>query len=170
MDEHHDLEELADRLWDEREVVEYLLYKLTVTRLLLAADEHRFVRHALQDVERTIELLRQGEQRRDATVRRLAARWDVDPAVLTLPELARRAPEPFGHVFADQHRAFRDLAEEIDVLTHSNRALVREQVDLVTTSLHLLTGQDRRDAATYDATGSVDGAATGVGAQFRKAL
>jgi hypothetical protein len=107
------LEDLARRLGDERQVVTYLLYKLTVTLLMLAADERRFVPDALEEVERAVELLREGELRRHASLRELASLWMVDPGTLTLTELARRSPPPFHHVFAD-HLAG-DNIEDLDI-------------------------------------------------------
>ncbi len=170
MDDHRHLEELARRLWDERRVVEYLLFKLTATKLLLAADERRFTAHALREVERAVDLLRDEEERRDAAVRDLAEHWGLDPSQLTLTEVARRSPAPFDHTFHDHHDAFRHLAEEIEHLTAENRSLVRTQLDHVTASIDLLTGEADPGPTTYDASGSVEGAPSPVGAQLRKAL
>jgi hypothetical protein len=44
------VDRLAQRLWDEGHVVTVLLYELTLTRLLLAADERRFVADARREV------------------------------------------------------------------------------------------------------------------------
>lgn len=164
------LEELSHRLWDERRIVTYLLFKLTVTRLLLAADERRFLPDALREVDRTVELLREGEEQRETALRELAARWRVSPASLPLDELARLAPPPYDHTFADHHAAFRELAEEIEEVARTNRMLARSGLDDVTGTLELLTGTDRgATATTYDAQGQL-GAAPAVGGHLREVL
>lgn len=168
-DDRHALEELARRLSDERQVVTFLLYKLTVTNLMLAADERRFVSQALEEVEEAVELLREGELRRDEALRQLAALWTTDPAVLTLAELARRSPPPYDHVFSDHLAAFRELAAEVERTAGANRVLARSDLTMVASQLDQLTGAATRSATTYDAHGQLD-ANSGVGGRLREVL
>ena len=163
------LEELGRRLWDERRVVTHLLYKLTVTNLLLAADERRFVPDSLREVETTVELLREGEVRREDAVRDLAGRWQIEPDQLTLDELARWAPAPYDHTFADHRDAFRRLAEEVDATAQQNRELAVAEIDEVRTRIDQITGVDRSTSTTYDASGQVE-AAPAIGGRLREAL
>lgn len=163
------LEELSRRLWDERRVVTYLLFKLTVTKLLLAADERRFVPDALKEVDRTVELLREGESRRDAAVRDLADLWQMHPEELTLEELSRRAPAPFNHTFADHRGAFRELAVEIEAVARENRTLARADLEEVQGTLDNLTGSGTTSVQTYDASGQLGGLRR-VGGRVREAL
>lgn len=169
MDDQPALEELTDRLWDERRIVMYLLYKLTVTRLLLAADDRRFVPEALEEVERTVELLRQGEQHRDAAVRRLAGLWQIAPVELTLEELTHRSPPPYDHTFREHLDAFRELAGEIEAVARENRSLAMSQLDHVSSTIEQLTGVERPKPATYDASGRLDGSSA-VGGHLREVL
>jgi hypothetical protein len=169
MTDHAALEQLAGRLWDERRIVTYLLFKLTVTRLLLAADERRFVPDALREVERTVELLREGELQRENALRELAERWQLAPAELTLQELVRRAPAPFDHTFAEHLEAFQELAAEIETVAHDNRALARVELDHLTDTIVQLTGSGGGSGATYDASGQL-GNTTAVGGRLREAL
>lgn len=163
------LEELSRRLWDERRVVTYLLFKLTVTKLLLAADERRFVPDALKEVERTVELLRDGEMMRDAVVRDLADVWRIDPERLTLNELTRRAPPPFDHVFNEHRTAFEGLSAEIEQVASQNRSLARTDLDEVQGTLDQLTGASDVSVSTYDARGQV-GYRRRVGDRIREEL
>ena len=166
---HAVLEELSRRLWDERRVVTYLLFKLTVTKLLLAADERRFVPDALKEVDRTVELLRDGEDRRDDAVRVLAGMWAVHPDELTLRELARRSPAPFDHVFEEHRVAFQGLSMEIEQVASENRALARSDLGAVQGTLDQLTGAPEPVVTTYDAQGQVD-MRRRVGDRIREAL
>lgn len=168
-DDQRALEDLAHRLGDERQIVTFLLYKLTVTHLMLAADERRFVPEALEEVEEAVSLLREGELRRDAALRGLAALWTTDPEELTLADLARRAPPPFDHVFADHLAAFRELAAEIERTAGANRALARSDLSVVTDQLDQLTGTARTVPTTYDAHGQID-ANGAVGGRLREVL
>ncbi len=162
------LDELGRRLWDERRIVTYLLFKLTVAKLLLSSDERRFVADALAEVDSTVELLRAGEARRDDALRDLAAVWQVDPAELTLTELARRAPVPLGHQFREHLAAFQELADEVEAITAHNRALARANIGEVRHALGLLAGTSD-DATVYDASGRL-GPATPVGDRLREVL
>lgn len=169
MNEHRALEELASRLWDERRIVTYLLYKLTVTKLLLAADDRRFVPDALEEVDRTVELLRQGEARRDDAVRELAGIWQMAPDQLTLEALAHQAPAPHDHTFREHLTAFQELAGEIETVARENRSLATTEIDHLSDTIQQLTGVERPQPSTYDASGRLDNAAQ-VGGHLRKVL
>ena len=117
-----ELERLADTLWAERHVVELLLYRLTVAKLMLAADERRFVSLAIGEVEEAVDSLREAELRRETAIAALADVWDMDPDKLTLGDLAERAPEPFASVLADHREGFRKLTEEIEATAGENES------------------------------------------------
>lgn len=169
MNERAALDALTDRLWDERRIVTFLLYRLTVTKLLLAADDRRFVPDALEEVDRTVELLREGEARREAALRKLAGAWGVSPEQLTLDVLARRAPAPYDTIFREHLEAFGALAAEIEDVARDNRELARSELEHLGVTLDVLTGIDRSTATTYNATGQVD-PDTPVGGNLRKVL
>lgn len=94
MDDHRALEELADRLSDERRILTQLLYKLTVTELLLPADDPQVVAETNDAVDRTVELLYQGTSGRNDAVHDLAGAWQTAAEQLTLASLAEHAPAP----------------------------------------------------------------------------
>jgi hypothetical protein len=169
MNDHRALEELASRLWDERRIVTYLLYKLTVTKLLLAADDRRFVPDALEEVDRTVDLLRQGEARRDQAVRELAGIWQMAPDQLTLEALVHHAPAPHDHIFREHLSAFQELAGEIEAVARENRTLATSEIDHLSTTIQQLTGVERPQPTTYDASGRLDNT-TAVGGHLRKVL
>lgn len=152
------LESLADTLWAERHVVHYLLFKLVTARLILAADERRFVAPALDEVERMTEALRESELRRELALAEVADEWGVEPAELTLSDLAERADEPMRSVFAEHREAFLRLAEEIDATAADNRRLAGAALEHVQQSLDTLTGPAR--GQTYTPQGRPDAPAT----------
>jgi hypothetical protein len=169
MNEKRALEELSQKVWEERRIVTYLLFKLTVAKLLLASDERRFVADALAEVDKTVELLRSWESSRDQALRDLAAIWRVDPGQLSLPELARRSPPPFDYTFSEHLQAFQQLAAEIDEVTAQNRSLAGTSYDEVTRSIEMMTGPPVTTTTTYDAYGHLGGSEL-VGRRLREAL
>jgi uncharacterized protein YunC (DUF1805 family) len=101
-----ELEHLADTLWRERHVVEFLLFKLVSARLILAAGERRFVACARDEVERVLDLLGEAEAARERGVEAVARLWNEPLDEVTIAELAIRSPEPLSTVFRDHRRAF----------------------------------------------------------------
>lgn len=108
------LQNLATVLSDQREVVTVLLYRIVAHKLMLAADERRFLALSADEVGDTHDLLRDYEANREYAVADLAEAWHVDPDDLTLSRIVEQAPEPFATIFADHRDAFRALTREIE--------------------------------------------------------
>lgn len=158
MSPRHHLTVLADTLWAERHVVEYLLYKLLTARLMLAADERRFVSVALEEVDRVVGMLREAEQRRAAALARAAESLGVPASELTLAELATRAPGPLRSVFRDHRDAFATMAAEIDEHTRANRRLASSALNDLHATIGGLAGPPV--GTTYTADGRAHTART----------
>lgn len=150
------LTSLADMLWDEREVVELLLYKLIVAKLLLAADERRFVTAALSEVDLAVDLLHRTEQEREELVAMTARDWGMTPEYLTLAYLAEATPPQFRSVFTDHLRAFLRLADEIEETARTNSQLANSSLSHVQESLRAL-GASGPSVGAYDASGRTNG-------------
>jgi hypothetical protein len=153
-DDRAALDELAARLWDERRIVTFLLYRLTVSRLLLAADERRFITQARREVDQTVGLLLRGELRRNEAVRALAERWQVAPDEVSLPVVAAQAPPPFDHTFTEHLAAFRELAAELAAVPREDRSLTRVGLDHLADSIEQLTGLEPASEADTAAVGN----------------
>lgn len=52
------ISQLADVLWYERQLMEFLLFKLVTANLMLNADERRFVAPSIAEVERVMDEIR----------------------------------------------------------------------------------------------------------------
>jgi hypothetical protein len=151
---HSELEDLAETLWNERHIVEYLLFKLVTAKLILASDERRFVTPALDEVERILGVLRDTEARRAMAVAAVASAWGTPEDDLSLAELTKRAPEPMRQVFREHRDAFTTLASEIEETAAANRELASATLGHVRQSIDALTGPQQ--AATYTANGRHD--------------
>jgi hypothetical protein len=135
-----DLAELAETLAAERNVLDYLVFKLVEARLVLIADEARFIPQAMAEVDAVIAQIRRGESHRQHALVRLARHIGVPPDSLTLARLADSAPEPYGLIFSDYQRQFYDLTTEIERLTHENRRLASQSVSSIRAALSALIG------------------------------
>lgn len=148
------LEALADTLWAERHLVEFLLYKLTVAKLLLVADERRFVSAALSEVEQVVGRLREAEQRRTDALSAVAVEWRRPPAEVTLAVLAEETEEPMRGVFADHRKGFFELSAEIEETAAENRRLASGSLNAIQQALEALTGAPA--GPTYTASGRTE--------------
>lgn len=151
-DDGEPLEALADVLWAERHLVEYLLFKLVTAKLLLSAGERRFVPRAMDEVERVLERLHEVERRREAALVPVALAWGVGPSELSLATLSVHAPEPMATVFRDLHEGLLKLADEIEETSAANRRLANAGLNQVQSALDNLTGPSV--TTTYTARGT----------------
>ena len=149
------LVQLADTLWYERRLLEFLLFKLVSANLVLTSGDHRFITPAIAEVERVMEAVRTAEVDRGRVIDQCARALNVGPERLTLSYLADHAPLSLRDDFADHRTGFMELVNEIESLTRENRRLA---------SVNL---QDLRDTLglagnlTYDAAGRRGTAAQG---------
>lgn len=146
------LVELADTLSAERRLLEQLLFKLVSARLVLAADEARFVPQAMNEVDAVISRIRAGEKHRGAAVDGLADAMGEPRGKITLGFLASWAPEPYRTMFEDHREQFQRLTTEIEQATLDNRRLASLALGNVAESLGVLLGQNPMEV--YDARGS----------------
>lgn len=146
------LQRLAETLWEERHVVGELLYRLTCARLLLAADQQRFVATAVDEVDAVTDRLREIELHREGVVHEVADALGVRTEELTLSALAESSSEPWGRIFTDHRRTFLSLAAEIEEATAANRELATQALGRVRQSIDMLSGAGPT-SATYDAAG-----------------
>jgi hypothetical protein len=113
------MERVGQILEREGDVLEMLLFKLTETRLLLEADESRFIARATREVERARTRAREVGLLRAATVAL------IKPGA-TLRTLANEAPQPWPSILRDHHTVLTGLLAEIEVVAHQNSGLAQE--------------------------------------------
>lgn len=153
-DDREALEALADVLWAERHLVEYLLFKLVTAKLLLAAGERRFMPRAMDEVERVVERLKDVEEHREAALSPIAAAAGCRIADLTLAKLVTVAPEPMATVFKDLHDNFMALTAEIEETSATSRRLASQALSQVRSTIETMTGPAL--TTTYTARGTHD--------------
>ena len=116
---------LTDVLRREREVLEELLYKLTVQKTVLRGAESRWLTRADAEVRAAVEGLQDFEILRAAEVDLLVRHYGL-PANVSLRELAETAPEPWPMVLLDHREALRTLTLEINAVAAHNQRLLQD--------------------------------------------
>jgi len=117
------LQEVSTTLWQERNLLELLLFKLEEEQLLLASGRTRWLARATREVEVVLERIREAEIMRAIEVDHVAPSLLLPPGP-SLRQLAEHAPSPWDMMFADHRQAFLELTEEITQLASTNRELV----------------------------------------------
>lgn len=148
------VQRLAETLWQERHLVEELLFRLTCAKLLLTADEHRFLPAAIDEVDGVVAELREVELHREGQLADVAHELGIDDRLPSLSELVSLAPPPLDRVLEDHRTAFLRLASEIERTTTTNRELASQALGRVRTSIDSLSGA-APTTTTYDAAGRV---------------
>jgi hypothetical protein len=112
------MERVASILERERDHLEVLLFKLVETRLILRANELRFLGRATGEVDDARTRCREVDLVRAATVATHAGGT-------TLRHLAASSPEPWPGILRDHHDALATLVSEIELTAHQNAELAR---------------------------------------------
>lgn len=145
------MEKLTWVLWQERELLETLLYRLELEELVMSTGRTRWLANAARDVDDAAAALREME-----VLRAVAADEAAESAGLApnagLGELIAAAPEPWAGILVDHRDSFLALTDEIARVAQANRALI---VAGLRATQDTLLGIDR-SAATYTAAGSVN--------------
>ena len=121
------LAELSNVLWRQRQLLDLLLFRMTVEQTLLVGRQVRWLARATDEVEAVLEEMRQTELVRTMVLQEAAEELGLgdDPS---LRELAEAAPSPWGEIFEEHRRAFLGLTDEVQTIAASNRELLgREQ-------------------------------------------
>ena len=129
---------------------ETLLWRLTVLRLVAAADEARFVDSAAAEVDMAATELAEVERIRTDVVARLAAEGGAPGAELTLASIAANAPEGVAMALNAYRRRLHGLTTEIV----ASSAEIRKYLSVAMRHLDAVIGEARGTGpATYDADG-----------------
>lgn len=117
--------ELSMQLWQERELLELLIFKLEEQRLLLESGGMRWIHFASREIEQVLGRLRESGLGRDVEVAAVARDWG-SPEIATLAQLIEAAPtDAWREVFTDHRTALTGLMAEVGQLKTSNEVHLR---------------------------------------------
>ena len=120
--------EVSSLLWQEREALELLLFKLIEERLVVASGEIRWLPAANREVESVIEQLQAVEIRRAVEVEMMGREYGRNHT-MTLSELAAIAGEPWATILLDHREQLLDLIAQVERSAGENRALLTAGVN-----------------------------------------
>lgn len=117
------MENLSLILWRERELLDTLLYKLELERLVLATDRTRWLMHAAREVEDVLDSIRHTEVLRAVAADAVAATVGLEsnPSLVALADVAE---EPWHSILIEHRDAFIAITREIADLAATNRELI----------------------------------------------
>lgn len=119
------MERVGTILEREGEALESLLFKLIETRLLIEADEARFLPRATREVDRAKARARELDLLRAATVAQ------IGPGA-TLRQLAATCGGPWPAILRDHHDLLSRLVSEIEMVAHHNSVIARNAIEALT--------------------------------------
>ncbi|HTO00315.1 MAG TPA: hypothetical protein VL068_06530, partial [Microthrixaceae bacterium] len=107
------LSELSHVLWQQRDLVTQLIYRLEVQRLLLTNGRSDWIEFATSDVNDALDDVRRQEEFRTALLR------DLGPLIgtrsdATLRELITAVSAPWDTIYSEHHAAFLKLSAEAE--------------------------------------------------------
>jgi len=114
------LAELSRVLWQQRNLIEVLEYRLEVQQLLMISGRAERLALAVGEVEVALTDIRTIEERRVAIVSRAAVALGL-PSSATLTQIRSKAPEPWDYVLADHQTELQRLVSSTEDLANRNR-------------------------------------------------
>jgi hypothetical protein len=125
---------LTAALWNEREAIDQVLFKVVQERLLLEAPALRWLPRADEELAGAIRAMRVCAQDRATHVAHIAAGLGL-PARCTLAALITHAPEPWPAVLSDHRTALRVLLRDLVTAASATRRQLRRSAADVRESL-----------------------------------
>lgn len=147
-------------LWTERELLEQVLYRLTVQRLVLTSGATRWLSRVNDEVNAAVSQISGSEVLRAAEIEALAESLHL-PHETTLAELIAVAPEPWSTLLAEHRTALRALVGEIEDMGGDVKRLLQAGMSAIRETLESLARTVGTTGAGYDSTGSSVSLATG---------
>ncbi len=117
------MEDLSLILWRERELLETLLYKLEIEKLVLASGQSRWLASSAREVEGVLGLLRETELLRAVAADEAATSLGL-ASNPSLRSLAESVEEPWRSILLDHREAFVAYTREITEIAATNRELL----------------------------------------------
>lgn len=143
--------ELSALLWQERELLDVLEFRLESEQALLAVGKTRWIQRASDEIAAIIAQLRKLNLVRDVEVAALAQEWQMEQPLPKLRELIAAAPEPvWQEIFGAHLTALLTSIERVGALRDSNDHLLRAAIRSTQETLVGLGDS----AGIYDANGT----------------
>ena len=117
------MEDVSSVLWRERSLLDRLLFRLAVERLVLSTGRPHWLPVAAQETEVVVEEMRSAELLRAMSVDALAGELGLPPNP-SLRDIAASSREPWRTIWLEHHQALATLAAQVLEASQDNRRLV----------------------------------------------
>ncbi len=151
------LQSLSTFLWHERDLLDRLLYRLQLERLVLDAGLTDRLPMAARDVDEVLAKIRSAELGRATALVDVTRDLGLDPEA-TLAQVAERVDEPWADLFRQHREALLALAVAIREAAHDNRDVLAAADQAAQEALTVL--QD--SLGTYDQHGAAQAGPAGA--------
>ena len=118
-------QKLSALLWEERELLELLTFKLEEEQLLLTSGKTRWLQHATREVEQVLDRLRIANLARTVAVSELAEEWGIAEDATLRQIIAAAPPGPWTEIFTAHLQAMTELTVRIRDLRDANEQFLR---------------------------------------------
>lgn len=146
------LADFARILGLERNLLEYLLYKLVAARLLMAGTDPRYIIQSLVEVEDALDRVREIAGKREAALTEIARAVGLERDQLTISRLAEIASPATRFVMYELKHEYVRLAHQIEQVSSDNKRLADLALSTTAEVLKNLAGSPA--GVTYDQRGS----------------
>jgi len=117
------MEDVSSMLWRERSLLDLLLFRLEVERLVLGIGRAHWLAVAAHEIEGVVADLRCVELLRAVSVDALAAELGLPPNP-SLRDIAEVSGEPWRTIWLEHHAALGVLAAQVTETSQGNRRLL----------------------------------------------
>jgi hypothetical protein len=124
----------SDVLFQERRLLELLLFKLEEEELVLESGRTRWLALASREVETVLDELNKVELARSVAFANLAPEMGLGLDA-NLATLTAHAPPPWDSVFIEHHKELTTLMREVLDMAASSQTLLREGYDAIRQAL-----------------------------------
>jgi hypothetical protein len=133
------LAELSRVLWQQRNLIEVLEYRLEIQQLLMIAGKTARLALAVGEVEVALADIRSVEERRVSVVSRTAVSMGL-PSSATLTQIRNQAPEPWDYVLADHQTELQRLVASTEDLANRNREVSQRSLADIRSAFETVDG------------------------------
>lgn len=128
------LQAFSEVLFQERQVLELLLFKLETERMLLDGGQERWLPMASREVDTVLDELNKVELARSVVLAQVAPELGLGPDA-TLASVVGVVPSPWDSVFGDHQRELKTLMGDVLAAAESSSHLLRQGYDSIRMAL-----------------------------------
>jgi hypothetical protein len=151
------LGKLSAILWEERQLLELLIFKLEEESLVVDSGRHHWLGRATSEIQFVLSNIESAEIRREELTKIVAGELALGQSP-ALGEIVDCCSEPWATTFYDHRKALKTLIERVLEISHKNREVLSKYVIAVTDALSIVgKAAGESSGPGYKSDGSVFG-------------